>query len=184
MDPVYFKSAADFRKWLEKNHSTEQEIFVAYYKKGSKKSGITYTQAVEQALCFGWIDGVARSLDQDSYCNRYTPRRKNSNWSAINIKKAELLIEQGLMHASGLVAFEKRKEVLSGAYSYENKPANLSVELESMLRSNQKAWEFFSSQSPSHQKTVFYWIMSAKQEKTRISRLQKLIRSCEEGKRL
>jgi uncharacterized protein YdeI (YjbR/CyaY-like superfamily) len=184
MNPVFFNTAADFKKWLEKNHAIEKEIWVGYYKTSSEKTGITWPQSVDEAISFGWIDGIRKSIDQESYCNRFTPRKANSNWSAINIEKAETLIRQGRMHASGLELYKNRKEDKSIVYSYENKPEKLPPEFEQLLMANEKAWQHFKSLPPSHQRTTFYWIMSAKQLSTQQSRLEKLIKASEQGKRL
>lgn len=184
MNPVFFKTASDFREWLEKNHSTEKEIWVGYYKTSSGRTGITWPQSVDEAISFGWIDGISKSIDQESYCNRFTPRKASSNWSAINIEKAETLIRQGLMHASGLELYKNRKEDKSRVYSYENKPEKLPPELEQIFIANEKAWHHFKSLPPSHQRTTFYWILSAKQQSTQLSRLEKLIKASEQGKRL
>lgn len=184
MNVIFFKTSADFRKWLEIYHKTEKEIWVGYYKTSLKKEGITWPQSVDEAICFGWIDGIRKSIDNERYCNRFTPRKANSNWSSVNIKKAGLLSAKGLMHPSGLKMFEKRKDDKSEVYSYENKPEILSGELEQKFRSNEKASAFFSAQAPSYRRTVLYWIMSGKQEKTRINRLSKLIEACETGKKL
>jgi len=184
MSPIFFTDTAEFRKWLEENHKTETELIVGYYKVGTKKSSMSWSESVDEAICFGWIDGIRKSIDEESYCNRFTPRNPKSNWSAINIKKVEELIRQGKMMPAGLAAFEKRTEARSEVYSYENKPEQFSPELESRFRENTAAWEFFSSQSISYKKTIMFYVMGAKQEATRFSRLDKLIRACSEGKRI
>jgi uncharacterized protein YdeI (YjbR/CyaY-like superfamily) len=184
MTPVYFKSQADFRKWLEKNHKSKTELLVGYYKVDSGKPSMTWSQSVDQALCFGWIDGIRRSVDSESYCIRFTPRKPSSNWSRININKVEELKKNGLMKQAGLEAFNKRKESRSGTYSFENEPAKLTDNFESMFRDSKAGWEFFSKQSPSYRKTIIHWIMSAKQEATRLNRLKKLILKSEEQGRI
>lgn len=184
MAPIFFRDSAEFRKWLEENHQIETELLVGYYKIGTKKPSMNWSESVDEALCFGWIDGIRKSIDEESYCNRFTPRNPKSNWSAINIKKVEELIRQGKMMPDGLAAYEKRTEVRSEVYSYENKPEQFTPELETCFRENTAAWEFFSRQSPSYKKTVMFYVMGAKQETTRFSRLDKLIRACQEGKRL
>lgn len=145
---------------------------------------MTYPQSVEEALCFGWIDGITRSIDHECYCVRFTPRKPRSNWSAVNIARVEELIRLGKMTPAGMAAYEKRAEARSGIYSYENQPEKLAAELEPQFRQNQEAWDFFQVQSPSYRKMSIYWVMSAKQEATRISRLKKLIEACSEKKRL
>ena len=184
MIPIFFDSALSFRNWLEANHQTATEVFVGYYKVGTKKPSMSWSESVDEALCFGWIDGVRRSIDNESYCNRFTPRNPKSNWSAINIKKVEELTQLGKMTPAGLAAFEKRREDRSEVYSYENKPEQLSPELEARFRENTAAWEFFLSQSTSYKRTVMFYVMDAKQEATRFSRLDKLIQACLEGKRI
>ncbi len=184
MNVVFFKSATDFREWLSANHKSVKELWVGYYKTSVKKESITWPQSVEEAICFGWIDGIRKSIDGESYCNRFTPRKASSNWSAVNIKKAEELISNGRMQPSGLVLYEKRKEDKSIIYSYENKPEKLPEEFEQKLDSNDKAKLFFASQAPSYRRTIFYWIMSAKQEATRLNRLEKLIKASENGEKI
>ncbi len=145
---------------------------------------MTWSESVDEALCFGWIDGVRNSIDDESYCIRFTPRNPKSNWSAVNIAKVEELIRVGKMASAGLAAFQKRLEVRSEIYSYENRPEKLAEEMEIRFKENQSAWDFFNAQAPSYKKTIIYWVMSAKQEATRNSRLDKLIEACSEGKRL
>ena len=177
----YFPTPQDFRNWLEKNHDKESELWVGFYKVGTGKTSLTWSQAVDQALCFGWIDGIRKSIDSDSYCNRFTPRKPKSTWSAINIRKVEEMNKLGLMRPAGMAAFEKRNEQKSAIYSYENRPEKLSDEYEIALKSNQKAWDFFQSQPPSYRRTAIYLVMSAKQEATRLKRLNDLIADSEAG---
>lgn len=184
MTPVFFAKQADFREWLEKNHKTETELIVGFYKVASGKPSMSWSESVDQAICFGWIDGIRRSIDKDSYSIRFTPRNPSSNWSAVNIKKAEEHIKKGLMHEAGLALFKNRKEDKSKKYSYENKPEKLPEPYEAKFKANKAAWEFFKSQAPSYQKTIFYWILSAKQETTQLSRLEKVIKVSEQQKRL
>lgn len=175
MNATFFPAPQDFRKWLEKNHKTETEIIVGFYKIGSGKKSITWSEAVDQALCFGWIDSVRRSIDDESYSNRFTPRKPTSIWSAINIQKVEDLTKAGLMQPAGLEAFQLRKENKSRIYSHETENIKLSDVYEKQFKANKKAWEFFEKQAPSYQKVTIHWIMSAKQQKTQISRLEKTI---------
>jgi uncharacterized protein YdeI (YjbR/CyaY-like superfamily) len=184
MKTIFFPTENEFRKWLEKNHDKETKLYVGFYKVNSGKPSMTWSQSVDQALCFGWIDGVRKSIDNDSYCIRFTPRKPTSNWSAVNIKKVEALTKQGLMHPNGLASFKNRKEEKSKIYSYENKPEKLSDDLEKIFRSNKKAWSYFKMQAPSYQKTAFFFVMSAKQETTRVNRLNKLIKISEAEQRL
>ncbi|MFA9388312.1 MAG: YdeI family protein [Prolixibacteraceae bacterium] len=184
MTLIFFPAQTEFRQWLEKNHKTETELFVGFYKIASKKPSMTWSESVNQALCFGWIDGIRRSIDQDSYCIRFTPRRKNSFWSAINIKKIEDLTEAGLMTREGQMAFSLRKENKSDIYSYRKEPLSLSADFEKQFKMNKLAWDFFKNQAPSYQKVTTHWIMSAKQEKTRLSRLAKTINESENQRRI
>ncbi|MHC1732269.1 MAG: YdeI family protein [Bacteroidales bacterium] len=184
MNPVYFRDQIEFRKWLEKNHNKESEIIVGYYKVATGKPSLSWSQSVGQAICFGWIDGIRRSIDEERYCIRFTPRKPKSVWSNVNIKKVEELIKKGLMTETGLRIYDNRKDNKSGIYSFEKEAANLDDASECVFRSNQVAWDFFVKQAPSYRKTRIYWIMSAKQEATRISRLNKLIIACEKHIRL
>jgi len=184
MDAIFFATPNDFREWLEKNHTTEKELLVGFYKVGTKKPSMIWSEAVDQALCFGWIDSVRRSIDEESYSNRFTPRKPTSIWSVINIKKVEKLTKAGLMKPEGLKAFELRKEERSAIYSHEKEIATLDPIYEKQFKANPKAWEFFNNQAPSYKKVMLHWIMSAKQEKTRISRLEKAIQESEVGKRV
>lgn len=154
---------------------------MGFYKVDSGKKSITWSEAVDQALCFGWIDGVRRSIDDISYCNRFTPRRPNSNWSDVNIKKVEALIRQGLMHAAGITAFEKRKENRSRVYSFEKLTGSLSPGLEKKFRADKKAWAFFEALAPSYRRTSIHWVMDAKQQETREKRLNSLIKDSAAG---
>lgn len=184
MQPVFFSSTAEFRKWLEKNHTSETEIIVGYYKVNTGKPSMNWSESVDQAICFGWIDGIRKSIDNESYCIRFTPRKPTSIWSAINIKKVENLTEKGLMKQAGLEAFNKRKADKSAVYSFENEAKIFSHNMEEKFRSNEPAWNFFNSQAPSYRKTIIHWVMSAKQEATRFSRLEKLIEACKNCKRI
>lgn len=184
MNATFFAAQSDFRKWLQKNHRKETEILVGFYRVNSGKPSMTWPQSVDEALCFGWIDGVRKSIDGESYCIRFTPRKLSSTWSAINIKKIEELTRQGLMQPAGLEIFNNRKTDKTRLYSYENKPQKLTAGLEKKLKENKTAWQFFSHQSPSYKRTVYYWILSAKQEKTTLSRLEKLITESLKQKKL
>jgi len=182
--PKFFKNTDEFRLWLEANHQTEKELLVGYYKVATGKPSMNWSDSVDEALCFGWIDGIRKSVDAESYCIRFTPRNPKSVWSEVNIKKVEALIQQGRMKPAGLAAWEKRSESRSGLYSYENKPEQFSPELEARFRENIVAWEFFSGQSTSYKRTVMYYVMDAKQEATRFSRLEKLILASANGQRI
>ncbi|SEW47848.1 Uncharacterized conserved protein YdeI, YjbR/CyaY-like superfamily, DUF1801 family [Chryseobacterium wanjuense] len=184
MAATFFATPQEFRKWLEKHHTSEKELLVGFYKVGTKKPSMTWSESVDQALCFGWIDGVRKSIDEHSYSIRFTPRKPTSIWSAINIKKVEELTKARLMTLEGQKAFDLRKEEKSAIYSHEKEPATLDPDYEKQFKANKKAWEFFNNQAPSYRKVMLHWIMSAKQEKTRLSRLEKTIRESELGKRI
>jgi uncharacterized protein YdeI (YjbR/CyaY-like superfamily) len=184
MTPKFFPTQNDFRRWLEENHDKENELIVGFYKIGSEKPSMTWSESVDQALCFGWIDGVRRSIDAESYSIRFTPRKARSVWSAVNIKKVAELTAKGLMKPSGIAAFEKREESRSGIYAYENKPAEFPEKVEKMFRANEKAWEFFKKQPNGYKKTIIYWVLSAKQETTRQKRFKKLIAESENERRV
>ena len=181
---LFFKTEDDFRRWLEVNHEKESELIVGFYKVKSGKPSMTWSQSVDQALCFGWIDGIRRTIDDERYCIRFTPRRKNSIWSAINIKKVEELTKAGLMMPAGQKAFNFKEESNSEIYSYENDVVQLNSDYEKQFKENTKAWSFFINQSPSYRKAIIGWIMSAKQEKTRLSRLEKTIKESEQEKKV
>lgn len=183
MNPIFFENSQAFRRWLEENHTTGKELIVGYYKVSTGKPSMSWSDSVDQALCFGWIDGIRRSIDEESYCIRFTPRNPKSIWSAVNIKKAEQLIASGQMTPAGLKLFEMRKEEKAEVYTYENKVETFPPEVEERFKQNEKAWAFFSKQAPSYRKAVIYWIMSAKQKATFEKRLAQLIDSCEKGKK-
>jgi uncharacterized protein YdeI (YjbR/CyaY-like superfamily) len=184
MEPIFFSNTSEFRKWLEENHQTSTEVLVGYYKVKTGKSSMNWSDSVDEALCFGWIDGIRRSIDEESYCNRFTPRKPKSNWSKVNIDKVERLIKEGKMQPAGIAAFKKRTDARSEIYSYENQPEKLGEALEIQFRQHPQAWEFFTTQARSYQKTKIYWVMSAKQESTQQSRLAKLIQASENGTRI
>ena len=181
MNPTFFPTQADFRKWLAENHDKATELLVGYYKVGSAKHNMTWSQSVDEALCFGWIDGVRRSIDADSYCIRFTPRKLKSIWSAVNIQKIDDLTRQNLMHPAGLAAFEKRQEHKSKIYAYEQNEVGLSDEFETEFKANEKAWTNFQAMAPSYKKTAINWVMTAKQKETGIKRLRELITDSELG---
>lgn len=176
MQPVFFSSAKKFRSWLEKHHDKKEELLVGYYKVGTGKLSMSWSESVDEALCFGWIDGVRRSVDEERYTIRFTPRRAGSIWSAINMKKMEELTAQGKMTEAGLKVYEKRQEKKSAIYSYEKAPAELSKDYEKRFRANAKAWTWFGKTAPSYQRTAIHWVMSARQESTREKRIETLIR--------
>ncbi len=175
MKPTFFTKQSDFRRWLEENHKEETELLVGFYKVDSGKPSMTWTQSVDEALCFGWIDGVRKSIDKDSYQIRFTQRKPTSIWSTVNILKIAELKKQGLMQSAGLTSFENRKENKSRIYSYENEEVKFSFEFEKQFKANKKAWEYFNSLALSYRKSSTNWVMSAKQEATQTKRLAELI---------
>ena len=183
MKPTFFRSAKEFRAWLEKHHAKE-ELLLGFFKVSSGKGGITHKEALDEALCFGWIDGVGKSLNVDSYTIRFSPRRSGSHWSRINIKRAHELNAAGLMHAVGLAAFERRDEGKTINYSYELSAARLTPAYEKRFKANKTAWAFFTSQAPSYQRVSKFFVMSAKKEETRARRLEILIRDSAAQRRL
>lgn len=185
MEPQFFETPNDFRKWLDKNHEKETELLVGFYKVGSGKPSITWPQSVDEALCYGWIDGVRKSLKEDSYTIRFTPRKPTSIWSAINIDKMEVLLKNKLVKPTGIAAYEKRTESKSKIYSHEQKePIALPESFEAEFRANPSAWDFFMDQAPSYRKIMIHHINSAKQEKTKRSRFDVLLKTSELRKRV
>jgi uncharacterized protein YdeI (YjbR/CyaY-like superfamily) len=179
---VIFADAAQFRAWLADNHDTATELWVGYYKKGVPKTSITYPEAVEEALCFGWIDGLTRRIDDEVHANRYTPRRPSSSWSAINIAKVAELHAAGRMHPAGLRAFEQRDRRRDGSYSYERTTQALPADAEARLRADPDAWTYWQSRTPSYRRTATHWVLSAKREETRQRRLSALVEDCAAGR--
>jgi uncharacterized protein YdeI (YjbR/CyaY-like superfamily) len=181
MNPVFFETQAALRKWFEKNHLKEKELLAGFYKVGSGKPSITWPQSVDEALCFGWIDGIRRSLDEKSYSIRFTPRKDRSNWSTVNINKVAELIKNGMMRPAGLAAFEKRTVERPGIYSHEQKNVKPDAWFEKSFKQNKKAWTWFNAQSPSYRKAAIRWVMTAKQEQTREKRLAILMEDSANG---
>lgn len=183
--PRFFRDAAAFRRWLEKNSATARELLVGFHKVGTGRPSLTWSESVDEALCFGWIDGLRRRLDDDAYSIRFTPRRPGSTWSAINLAKVEALSAQGRMRPAGLAAFARRTEARSRVYSYENRAEAAFTAAETKrFRIERAAWAFWNAQPEGWRCTVTYWVASAKLEATRARRLEKLIAACREGKRL
>jgi uncharacterized protein YdeI (YjbR/CyaY-like superfamily) len=181
--PVFFATPAELRAWLERNHEAASELWVGFRKKGSGKPSITWPEAVDQALCFGWIDGLRKSVDETGYMIRFTPRKSRSTWSLVNVKRVQELAELGLMRPAGLAAFEARREEHSGVYSYEQRnAAKLARADERQFRANEKAWAFFQAQPPWYRRAAVWWVVSAKKDETRIKRLATLVEHCEQGR--
>ena len=181
---LYCAEPKDFRAWLEQHHATTAEQWVGFYKRASGVASITWPESVDQALCYGWIDGIRRSIDGDRYAIRFTPRRPGSIWSAVNIRRAQELIATRQMRAAGRSAFDARDEEKSRKYSFEQENVSFTPEQERSLRSNRKAWAFFQAQPPSYRKTATWWVVSAKQEATRQKRLATLIADSAAGLRI
>ena len=184
MTPTFFKTADDFRKWLSRHHNTASELLVGFYKKDSGKPSITWPESVDQALCFGWIDGVRRRIDDVSYSIRFTPRKQRSTWSSVNIRRVAELKEQGLMQASGLKAFDARQENRSGIYAYEQRSPELPPEYQKLLKNNKAASRFFEAQPASYRKLVTWYVVSAKKEETRLKRLGEVVKHSANGDRI
>ncbi len=183
-NPRFFSTQAEFREWLRKNHSKTDELLVGFYKVGSGRPSMSWSESVDHALCYGWIDGVRKRLSDEAYTVRFTPRRSNSVWSSVNIRKIQELKKNGLMRSAGTEAFAKRREDKSGVYAYENSEAKLSGEFEKEFKKNRLAWKNFQAQPAWYKRQSTYFVMKAKQEKTRTSRLEKLILVSEAGERL
>lgn len=184
MKPVSFSAPEKLRAWLLARHASVTELLVLLHRKGTGRGGITYPEALDEALCFGWIDGVRRKFDADSYTIRFTPRRPRSIWSQVNIRHAERLISQGRMHASGATAFAARTASHTHRYSFENRPAALPSVLARQFQDNRAAWKFFTTQPPGYQRTITWWIISAKRAETRERRLRKVIIDSAAGRRV
>jgi uncharacterized protein YdeI (YjbR/CyaY-like superfamily) len=182
VEPTFFAGPAEFRAWLSVHHADAPELLVGYYKKGTGRPSMTWPESVDEALCFGWIDGIRRRIDDERYSIRFTPRRARSVWSAVNIKRAGELIEEGRMTPAGLAAFEARDEERSAIYSYEQRfAARLDAEQEARLRADPAVWEWFQSRPPSWQRAAVYWVTSAKKPETRARRLARLLERREPG---
>ncbi len=184
MEPFFFAGQKDLRKWFEKNHDKKAELWVGFHKVKSGHGGITWSQSVDEAICFGWIDGIRKSIDANAYVIRFSPRKKTSIWSAVNIGKAETMIRLGLMKPTGQAAFEKRTEERSKIYSFEQAQVTLNKPLEVLFKKNKKAFAFFNKTVPSYRKAAIWWVISAKQETTRFKRLNQLIKDSEQGEHL
>lgn len=183
--PIFFAAPSEFRRWLHAHHRTATEVLVGFYKKASGRPSMTWPESVDEALCFGWIDGVRRRVDAERYMIRFTPRKAVSAWSLVNIRKAEALILAKRMKPAGLRAFEARDAKKSGIYSFEQREhARLDADAEARFKANRAAWEFFQSQPPGYRRVVTFWVMSAKREDTRARRLETLIADSAAGRRI
>jgi uncharacterized protein YdeI (YjbR/CyaY-like superfamily) len=183
--PRFFRTGAQWRKWLDQNHAEADELWLGFHKKATGKPSMTWAQSVDEALCFGWIDGIRKSVDDGSYKIRFTPRRASSNWSLVNTKRVGELTKLGRMHPAGLEAFAARQEKRSGIYAYEQrKSAALNAQQEKRFRANKAAWDFFRSQPASYRQTATWWVVSAKRDETRERRLDTLIDDSAHGRRI
>ena len=183
MKPRYFKTPADFRAWLEKHHADTGELWVGFYKKASAKGGLAYLDAVDQALCFGWIDGIKKRVDEDSFMHRFTPRTRTSSWSLLNTKRVAALTKLGSMAAPGLKAFRDRDRKRSGVYLYEQRVRDLDHAYEKRFKADARAWTYFQAQPPGYRRLATMWIMTAKKEETRLKRLEIIIKASAEEQR-
>lgn len=184
MKPRFFSTPEKFREWLERNHASSTELLLGFHKKSSGKKSITYPEALDEALCYGWIDGVRKNLDETSYTIRFTPRKPRSIWSLVNVRHVERLTKEERMRPAGIEAYERRDPKRTGIYAFENRPREFSPELEKAFRKNKTAWNFFEAQPTGYKRVIVFWIMEAKKEETRMKRFNKLIDLSEQGLRL
>lgn len=184
MEPTFFASPSEFRSWLTKNYADVHELLVGFHRRESDKGGLTYFEALDEALCFGWIDGVRRRFDESSYTIRFTPRKPGSIWSAVNTRRVAKLMELGRMHPAGQQVFDGRDQKKSNSYSYERAHCKLDDAYEKKFRANKKAWEFYQAQPAGYRRTSCWWIVSAKQQSTRLRRLSQLIADSSNGVRI
>jgi uncharacterized protein YdeI (YjbR/CyaY-like superfamily) len=180
-EPRFFRTPAELRRWLVRHHANADELFLGYWKVGSGQKSVTWPESVDEALCFGWIDGVTRRIDDQRYVIRFTPRKKSSIWSAVNIARIAVLDAEGRLHDAGRAAFAARRENKSGVYSFEQESVALPDVYAKLLQANRKASAHFEARAPSYRKAVMWWIVSAKQEATRLRRLAMLIEHGERG---
>jgi len=182
--PRYFASQAAFRRWLEAHHASAKELWLGYYKKASGRPSVTHRQALDEALCFGWIDGVVKRIDDERFMQRFSPRTATSVWSVVNLKRMKELIAAGVVAPSGLKIYETRDPKRSGLYSYENRPKAFDAATERAFKAHRDAWRFFNAQPPGYRKLCVFFVMEAKKEETRKRRLERLITQSSEGKRI
>jgi uncharacterized protein YdeI (YjbR/CyaY-like superfamily) len=182
--PAFFRTPADLRRWFATHHKTAVGLWIGFHRKDSGRASLTWPESVDEALCVGWIDGIRKRIDDTSYKIRFTPRRRGSVWSAVNIARVAVLEREGRMTPRGREAFARRKENRSGIYSYEQRSATLPEPFNSRLQADSRAWTFFAAQPPSYRKLIFWWIASAKKEETQMARFARLVAACRAGKRL
>ena len=184
MSTTHFATAADFRRWLDCNHASATELVVGFFTRASGGGGLTYPEALDEALCFGWIDGIRRKTDADTYSIRFTPRQRGSVWSNVNVRHVARLTAAGKMRAAGRRAFAARDAKKTGVYSFENRPQKFPAALEKIFRANPPPWKFWQAQPPGYQRLAIWWVISATQEETRQRRLAKIIALSAAGRRL
>jgi len=184
MDPTFFPTPDDFRSWLAENHTVAAELWVGFHRKATGKPSLTWPESVDEALCFGWIDGIRKTVDGEAYKIRFTPRRAGSHWSRVNLERVSVLIEGGRMTPAGMAAWEARDPEKSARYSYERETAALTRRQLARLKKNKTAWTFWEAQPPGYRKQVTAWVTSAKKEETRERRLGTLIEDCANGLRI
>lgn len=182
LEPIYFESPAEWRAWLEQHHASETEIQVGFYKKNTGRQRMTWSQAVDEALCFGWIDGIVRRVDDERHQQRFTPRKAKSTWSAVNIDKVERLTAEGRMADAGLRAYAARSEENSRIYAFEQVAVELPPEALQRLRADEAAWTFWESRPVGYRRVASWWVVSAKRPETREKRLATLIEDCAAGR--
>jgi len=180
----FFKGPDALRQWFERNHAKVDELWIGFYKVDSGRPSVTWPQSVDEALCFGWIDGIRKRIDDVSYKIRFTPRRASSNWSLVNVKRVGELTKAGRMRPPGLKAFQESKEARTGVYSYEQRVMQFDAACEKVFKANRTAWEFFQSQPPYYRKMVSWYVMSAKKDETRLKRLNTLIDESAHARRI
>lgn len=178
-DVIFFSNQEEFSNWLEEHHAKTSEVWVGYFRKSTKRPSLTWSTSVDVALCFGWIDGIRKTIDEDSYKIRFTPRKVSSAWSAVNVKKVKALIQLGKMRQEGMYLFDNRND--AQGYSVVQRNVQLEKVYEEKIKENKLAWSFFTNLAPSYKRDSIWWIMSAKKEETRLRRLKVLIASSEEG---
>jgi uncharacterized protein YdeI (YjbR/CyaY-like superfamily) len=182
---AYFPSSAAWRDWLKEHHADATEVLVGFHKRGSGVPSLTWSESVDEALCFGWIDGIRRRVDDARYTIRFTPRKPNSTWSAVNVAKLRELEAAGRMTPAGRAAFERRREDRTATYSYEQRHlAKFDPTAERRFRANRRAWSYWQAQPPWYRRSATFWVMSAKRSETRDRRLSKLIEDSAEGRRV
>jgi uncharacterized protein YdeI (YjbR/CyaY-like superfamily) len=182
--PAHFKTSAAFRAWLRQHHKTASALVLRIFRNHAAARGVTYAQALDEALCYGWIDGVRRSLDADSFSVRFSPRKPRSNWSRVNVRHAQRLILARRMTKAGLAVFEAREGARTGVYSFEQRPTELTAAFRARFQANGAAWDYYQHEAPWYRRTSSYWVMSAKREETRTTRLDTLIACSASGVRI